>query len=105
MSIRATAALRAVVATGAFVRLQQFAAARPLWSDEAMLALMPEIARAPITSVQGVAVLARWQITGTRAGSGTWDADIAGAILDWVSKQTGRDEYVGAMNYEKVGVA
>ena len=48
--------------------------------------------------------MARWLINSTQAGTSDHDADVVGAILEWVGRQTGRNEFVGALNVEKVGV-
>ena len=66
--------------------------------------LLGEIVEAPLTSVTGVAVMARILLNSTKAGRSCWDEAAASAILEWAGRQTGRNEFIGATNFEKVGV-
>ena len=48
--------------------------------------------------------MARILLNSTKAGRSCWDEAAASAILEWAGRQTGRNEFVGALNFEKVGV-
>lgn len=71
---------------------------------DAACELLDQAVKAPLASVSGVAVMARILITSTTSGRSCWDRAAASAILEWVGRQTGRNEFIGAANFEKVGV-
>ena len=72
--------------------------------DAAANEMADTIVETDITGIEGVAVMARLLINSSEVGKSIWDQAAASAILEWVGRQTGRNEFVGALNFENVGV-
>ena len=66
--------------------------------------LFDRMVETPIASVAGVAAMARLLINSSKIGKSRHDEAAAAAILEWAGRQTGRNEFIGALNFEKVGV-
>ena len=54
--------------------------------------MVDQLVDTPITTAEGVGVMARRLLEGIRIGDASWDEQCALAILAWVGRQTGRDE-------------
>ncbi|HMR33950.1 MAG TPA: hypothetical protein PKA13_21585 [Geminicoccaceae bacterium] len=71
---------------------------------DALDGVLDEIVDTPVSSIAGLAVMARLLINNTKEGTSIWDEGAAAAILEWIGRQTGRNEFIGAMNQMNVGV-